>query len=528
MRRRRRERQRHERDERGARNRPGPPRNHESMTNQRSGALTTCQENGVTLTSPTRMCGSLLRIDYDSRHVCFTPRVPPHHGGRSRSMAADGPRLASSSGSIDRVVPPRRGERRSADRSRDALDARHAAGEPQQHRANRRAVAGRVGRALGEHRGARHGAGGARARLHRQGRRRRTSSRARPTTTRSTPAASNRPSAARRRCPIADAAAAPRAGVLLELPAGYFNVYRCLANRPTSTRSSTSATTSTSSPTALRRPRSGRATLQPASEAGRRSQDYRSRYATYRSDVDLQEVHRQHPFIVVWDDHEMANDAWSGGAGNHNASQGDWTVRQRAAYRAYLEWMPVREVDGSRHPAVSAFRVRRPGRSGHARHAGPARPAGAGQRRRRASPIRRARCSARRRRRGCSRQLRASQRAGTRWRILGQQILFSPLTPPGMNVLRPDVWDGYPAARERVFDCSRASASPTSPSSPATSTARGRSTCRATRGPRYDPNDRRADRWPSSSSRRQSARRRCFPRPAQRERRRCCSRSRAI
>ena len=48
--------------------------------------------------------------------------------------------------------------------------------------------------------------------------------------------------------------------------------------------------------------------------------------------------------------------------------------------------------------------------------------------------------------------LRASQKSGTQWRILGQQILFSPLTVPGMEVLRPDVWDGYPAARERMFD----------------------------------------------------------------------------
>src|SRR4030095_1240775 len=51
-----------------------------------------------------------------------------------------------------------------------------------------------------------------------------------------------------------------------------------------------------------------------------------------------------------------------------------------------------------------------------------------------------------------SNTLRDSQGAGTRWRILGQQILFSPLTLPGMPVLRPDVWDGYPAARERLFD----------------------------------------------------------------------------
>jgi alkaline phosphatase D len=48
--------------------------------------------------------------------------------------------------------------------------------------------------------------------------------------------------------------------------------------------------------------------------------------------------------------------------------------------------------------------------------------------------------------------LRASQGSGTRWRIIGQQILFSTLTTPGMTVLKTDLWDGYPAARERVFD----------------------------------------------------------------------------
>ena len=49
-------------------------------------------------------------------------------------------------------------------------------------------------------------------------------------------------------------------------------------------------------------------------------------------------------------------------------------------------------------------------------------------------------------------QLRASQRAGSRWRILGQQILFSTLSFPGLPVGNPDLWDGYPAARNRVFD----------------------------------------------------------------------------
>ena len=71
---------------------------------------------------------------------------------------------------------------------------------------------------------------------------------------------------------------------------------------------------------------------------------------------------------------------------------------------------------------------------------------------RRQSPIRVAPLLGAEQEKWLSETLRGSQGAGTRWRILGQQILFTPLTMPGMTVLRPDVWDGYPAARERVFD----------------------------------------------------------------------------
>ncbi|MCZ7093433.1 alkaline phosphatase D family protein, partial [Salmonella enterica] len=45
--------------------------------------------------------------------------------------------------------------------------------------------------------------------------------------------------------------------------------------------------------------------------------DYRKRYALYHTDSDLQAAHARHPFIVIWDDHELANDAWKDGAENH-------------------------------------------------------------------------------------------------------------------------------------------------------------------------------------------------------------------
>tara|TARA_R110001592_G_scaffold363372_1_gene685918 strand:+ start:15591 stop:17309 length:1719 start_codon:yes stop_codon:yes gene_type:complete len=71
--------------------------------------------------------------------------------------------------------------------------------------------------------------------------------------------------------------------------------------------------------------------------------DYRIRYAQYRTDSDLQSCHAAHPFIVVWDDHEVANDAWLGGAENHDPnSEGEYNTRRAAAIQAWYEWLPVR------------------------------------------------------------------------------------------------------------------------------------------------------------------------------------------
>ncbi|MFF9868566.1 alkaline phosphatase D family protein [Streptomyces sp. NPDC013953] len=71
--------------------------------------------------------------------------------------------------------------------------------------------------------------------------------------------------------------------------------------------------------------------------------DYRLRHATYKSDPDLQALHAAHPVIAIWDDHEFADDTWSGGADNHTpGAEGEWAARVAAAKQAYFEWMPVR------------------------------------------------------------------------------------------------------------------------------------------------------------------------------------------
>ncbi|GGW84252.1 alkaline phosphatase D family protein [Streptomyces lomondensis] len=81
--------------------------------------------------------------------------------------------------------------------------------------------------------------------------------------------------------------------------------------------------------------------------------DYRVRHARYKTDPDLQALHAAAPVVAIWDDHEFANDAWSGGAENHTeGAEGVWSARQAAAKQAYFEWMPVR-------PAIAGTTYRR-------------------------------------------------------------------------------------------------------------------------------------------------------------------------
>lgn len=81
--------------------------------------------------------------------------------------------------------------------------------------------------------------------------------------------------------------------------------------------------------------------------------DYRTRHGTYKTDPDLQALHAKAPVVAIWDDHEFANDTWSGGAENHTeGAEGAWSARQAAAKQAYFEWMPVR-------PAIAGTTYRR-------------------------------------------------------------------------------------------------------------------------------------------------------------------------
>jgi alkaline phosphatase D len=77
--------------------------------------------------------------------------------------------------------------------------------------------------------------------------------------------------------------------------------------------------------------------------------DYRRRHAQVKSDPDMQAAHARAAFICVWDDHEVTNDGWIGGAENHQPeTEGNWAARKAAALQAYFEWMPIRDPAPSR------------------------------------------------------------------------------------------------------------------------------------------------------------------------------------
>jgi len=183
--------------------------------------------------------------------------------------------------------------------------------------------------------------------------------------------------------------------------------------------------------------------------------DYRLRHATYKSDPDLQEAHRQHPFITVWDDHESANDAWKDGAENHQPeTEGDWRLREARSIRAYNEWMPIR----SREPGDA--RIFRRFRFGNLAELTMLDTRLFGRDRQAASPADTATINdparqllGERQERWLFRHLSDSQADGVRWRLVGQQVMMAQLSLDfGATIANPDQWDGYRPARERVFD----------------------------------------------------------------------------
>ena len=73
------------------------------------------------------------------------------------------------------------------------------------------------------------------------------------------------------------------------------------------------------------------------------------KYALYRSDKALRDVHAKFPIVSIWDDHEV-QDNYAGGApgGGLPAAKHYSTARRRAGYKAFFEAMPFFPTGSSR------------------------------------------------------------------------------------------------------------------------------------------------------------------------------------
>ncbi|MFC4254763.1 alkaline phosphatase D family protein [Croceibacterium xixiisoli] len=217
--------------------------------------------------------------------------------------------------------------------------------------------------------------------------------------------------------------------------------------------------------------------------------DYRLRYAAYRADADLQRLHQSFPMVMMWDDHEIANDAWMGGAENHQPeTEGDWNARRAAAMRAYREWLPVSDNVWDSYEIGDLATLFRPetrltGRTQPldlgAALAGQQDPAAAMVAFRDGSWQDQARSMlGAEQERWLADGFAASTRAGQKWQILAQQVIMGSVRmAPDIAAMLPaqagedirrmvmagalaaqaglpfnlDMWDGYPAARKRLL-----------------------------------------------------------------------------
>ncbi|MET7512744.1 alkaline phosphatase D family protein [Streptomyces sp. NPDC005480] len=84
-------------------------------------------------------------------------------------------------------------------------------------------------------------------------------------------------------------------------------------------------------------------------------EDYRLRYALYKSDPDLRAAHAAHPFVVTWDDHETENN-YADDIDEQDGPPAEFLLRRASAYRAYWENQPLRRPQLPQGPDAQMYR----------------------------------------------------------------------------------------------------------------------------------------------------------------------------
>lgn len=184
--------------------------------------------------------------------------------------------------------------------------------------------------------------------------------------------------------------------------------------------------------------------------------DYRTCYAQYHGDPDLQAAHAAHPWIVTFDDHEVENN-WAGDIDQENDPPAAFLKRRAAAFQAYYENMPLRRTSLPTGPDMTVYRTLTYGTLAQftvvdTRQFRTDQPCGDNFK----AP--------------CTEQANpaatmmgskqetwfqnAMAKSPAQWNIVANQVMVQQLKEQRNNetVFNMDQWDGYPAARKRLTD----------------------------------------------------------------------------
>jgi alkaline phosphatase D len=188
-------------------------------------------------------------------------------------------------------------------------------------------------------------------------------------------------------------------------------------------------------------------------------EDYRARHALYKRDPDLQAVHAACPWLLTWDDHEVTND-YAGGE-SYSQSGEEFLARRAAAYRAYYEHMPLPSSAKPAGPHMQLYTQCNYGRllqinmldsRQYRSPLGCRGPEDTGGNASCASLFDAARTKLGELQEHWLGASLANSRA--RWNVLAQGTPMAHVDgDPGEGIAyRRDIWDGYPAARQRLLD----------------------------------------------------------------------------
>jgi len=175
-------------------------------------------------------------------------------------------------------------------------------------------------------------------------------------------------------------------------------------------------------------------------------QDYRTRYSQYHLDEGLKAARQQHPFITIWDDHEVANNVYKSGAQNHQDAEGDFEKRKAAAKQAYYEWLPIRESQN--HYRSFSFGSIADLIMLDERLEGRTKPVDS-----LSDPSYLSESQSMLGEQQLAWFENTLEKSSAIWKVVGNQVIFSEVDQSGPFPKQPrnlDSWDGYPAERNKV------------------------------------------------------------------------------